>query len=120
MVTFRIVPYAEINELSGVGRIRKLLNLAKEKNIVLLEGRLEKSEETELIKATMEEINKSFRGIELAVIDTKRSEGGFKDNVASWLLGNRSGFTLIGPASVVKSIKKNPNKIEVLMRNSRS
>ena len=119
MVTFRIVPYAEINGLSGIGRIRKLLNLAKERNIVLLEGRLAQSEEAELIKVTMEEINKDFRGIELAVIDTKRGEGSFKESVASWMLGNRTGFTLIGPASIVKSIKKNPNKIEVLMRSSR-
>jgi hypothetical protein len=30
------------------------------------------------------------------------------------LLGNRQGMTIIGPATVVKEIKKDPNNIELL------
>ena len=30
------------------------------------------------------------------------------------LLGNRQGLTIIGPATIIKEIKKNPNKIELL------
>jgi len=30
------------------------------------------------------------------------------------LLGDRNGITIIGPASIVKEIKKDPNKIELL------
>ena len=37
MVTLRVVPYHEIQELSSLGRIRTLLNLAKENKIVLLQ-----------------------------------------------------------------------------------
>jgi hypothetical protein len=69
MVTLQLIPYGEIEGLSSVGRIRKLLNIAKENKIVMLQGRLDKEEEVELIKATMEEINKEFKGIELAVIN---------------------------------------------------
>ncbi|MEK6874715.1 MAG: DUF2073 domain-containing protein, partial [Nanoarchaeota archaeon] len=69
MVTLHIVPYTEIEELTSLGRIRKLLNIAKENKIVLLQGRLRKEEEAELIKVTMEEINNEFKGIELAVIN---------------------------------------------------
>ncbi|MBD3361584.1 DUF2073 domain-containing protein [Candidatus Woesearchaeota archaeon] len=124
MVTLQFIPYTEIEALSSVGRIRKLLNIAKKNKIVLLQGRLSKDEETELIKTTMEEINKEFRGIELAVIDPSQSETleGFakvKNDFFSLFLGNRSGFTVIGPASVVKSIKKNPDKIELLTMNKR-
>ena len=68
MITLQVVPFSEIQGLSSVGRIRKLLNIAKENKSVLLQGRLKKEEETELIKTTMEEINKDFKGIELAVI----------------------------------------------------
>ena len=74
MLTLQFVPYSEINHLTSIGRIRKLLNLAKENKIVLLEGRLEKDEETELIKTTMEEINKDFKGIELAVVNTSSGD----------------------------------------------
>ena len=74
MVTLQIIPYTEIEELSSIGRIRKILNIAKQNKIVLLQGKLRKDEETELIKATMEEINKEFKGIELAVINPQESE----------------------------------------------
>jgi len=120
MVTLQFMPYAEIEALSSVGRIRKLLNIAKQNKIVLLQGRLKKDEETELIKATMEEINKEFKGIELAVINPKQEElsglNKIKNDFMDMILGDRSGMTIIGPASIVKSIKKDPNKIELLTK----
>src|SRR3989344_8524177 len=77
-LTLQFVPYNEIEGLSSIGRINKLLKIAKENKIVLLEGRLKKEEEAELIKTTMEEINEEFRGIELAVIyPTKKDEPNF-------------------------------------------
>ena len=118
MVTIQLLPYDEISGLTSIGRIRKLLNIAKQDKIVLLQGRLDKSEEAELIKATMEEINKEFRGIELAVIQPQMS-GAFMGSVASFLLGNRSGMTVIGPASIVKKIKKDPNKIELFTQENK-
>jgi hypothetical protein len=112
MVTLQLLPYSAIENLTSVGRIRKILNIAKENKIVLLQGRLRKEEEAELIAATMEEINKQFKGIELAVIDPQ-SESGFVGSVTSFLLGNRTGLTVVGPANVVKKIKRDPNKIEL-------
>lgn len=120
MVTLSFMPYNEIEGLSSVGRIRKLLNVAKENKIVLLQGRLKKEEEAELIRATMEEINKDFKGIELAVIDQNPEEsGGIRGALYSMLLGDRQGMTIIGPASVVKEIKKDPHKIELLTQESK-
>lgn len=121
MLTLQIIPYNEIAGLSSIGRIRKLLNIAKENKIVLLQGRLKKEEETELIKTTMEEINKDFKGIELAVLDGEQQMGGFRGSLAGFLIGaERQGMTVIGPASIVKEIKKNPNKIELLTKDSRN
>ena len=123
MVTLRFVPHHEIENLSSIGRIRKLLNLAKENKIVLLEGRLAREEEAELIQATMEEINRDFKGIELAVVQPASAnlEGmaKLKSGIINILLGDRTGLTIIGPASVVKSIRKDPNKIELLTREVR-
>ena len=42
MVTIQFVPYTEIEGLTGLSRIRKLLNIAKTNKIVLLQGRLRK------------------------------------------------------------------------------
>jgi hypothetical protein len=117
------MPYTEIETLSSVGRIRKLLTIAKTNKIVLLQGRLRKEEETELIKVTMEEINREFKGIELAVIHPAMSQlTGFqklKNDVISAVLGDRQGLTIIGPANVVKAIKKDPNKIELFTAEGR-
>ena len=123
MVTIQFVPYTEIEGLSSIGRIRKLLNIAKEDKIVLLQGRLKNDEETELIKVTMEEINNEFKGIELAVInpDQEKSAGfeKFRQGLANILLGDRTGFTILGPASIVKKIKQDPGKIELFTREGK-
>ena len=124
MVTLQFIPYSEIQGLTSVGRIRKLLNVAKEEKIALLQGRLKKEEEAELIKATMEEINKEFKGIELAVIypTEKKAKNGFdrfRTGFTNILLGDRAGLTIVGPASIVKSIRKNPNKIELMLQKSK-
>jgi len=123
MLTLRIVPYSEIEDLTSLGRIRKLLSIAKENKIVLLQGRLKKEEEAELIKATMEEINKDFKGIELAVIDSMGSGNTrvakVRQGFFNFVLGNRQGLTVIGPANVVKQIKKDPTKIELLTTDAK-
>ena len=35
---------------------------------------------------------------------------------ANMILGDRQGLTIIGPASIVKKIEKNPNKIELFTK----
>ncbi len=123
MVTIQFIPYTQIEGLSSLGKIRKLLNIAKQDKIVLLQGRLKKEEEAELIKVTMEEINREFKGIELAVInpDSTKLTGmqRIRSGFANMLLGNRQGMTVIGPANVVKQIRKDPNKIELFTKDSK-
>ena len=119
MVTIQFMPYTEIEELTSIGRIRKILNVAKDNKIVLLQERLRKDKEAELIQATMEEVNKDFKGRELAVIEPKDQNSGVKGFLTNFLLGDRLGMTVVGPASVVKSIKRNPNKIELLTKEIR-
>ena len=120
MVTIQFVPYTEIENLSGLGRIRKLLNIAKTNKIVLLQGRLKKEEEAELIKTTMEEIDKKFKGIELAVINPSTTAQDtfqkLKYDFFNMFMGESQGITIIGPSSIVKKIKKDPNKIELLTK----
>lgn len=117
-LTIQFVPHSEIENLSSLNKINKLLKMAKENNIVVLEGRLKKDEETELIRVTMEEIDDDFKGIELSVIYPKSSEHGLVDkvktNLANFLLRERMGLTIIGPATIVKEIKQDPSKIQLL------
>ncbi|MFH0700978.1 MAG: DUF2073 domain-containing protein [Candidatus Woesearchaeota archaeon] len=123
MVTFQFVPYQDIESLSSAKRINKLLNIVKENKIVLMEGRLKKEEEADLIEITMEEITNKFKGIELSVVYPDKSKQDvmqkIKGTMTSVLLGNRVGMTIIGPASIVKKIEKNPNKIELFTRDTK-
>ncbi|HLC52324.1 MAG TPA: DUF2073 domain-containing protein [Candidatus Nanoarchaeia archaeon] len=117
MVTFQFIPYQDIESLTSAKRVNKLLNIVKDEKIVIMEGRLKKEEETDLIEITMEEISPRFRGIELSVIYPDKSKldtmQKLKGAFANLLLGDRTGLTIIGPASIVKKIEKNPDKIEL-------
>jgi hypothetical protein len=123
MVTFKFVPYYEIEGLSSAKRVNKLLKIVKEDKIVIMEGRLRKQEEADLIEITMEEISPKFKGIELSVIypdkDKQDPMQKLKGVMASALLGDRQGLTIVGPASVVKKIENNPDKIELFTRESK-
>ncbi len=115
MVTFQFIPFQDIQTLSSAKRVNKLLNIVKENKIVLMEGRLKKEEEADLIEITMEEISPKFKGIELSVVYPDKNKQDamqkFKGAMANILLGDRQGMTIIGPASVVRKIEQNPNKI---------
>ena len=120
MVTLQFVPYHEIEDLGSARRVKKLIDIVKQNKIVLLQGRLKKEEETDLIEITMEEIGKKFKGIELAVISPEAQNPDFlkraRNNFFGFLLGDRQGLTIIGPAAIVKEIKKDPNKIELFTK----
>lgn len=123
MLTLQFVPYHEIEELSSAKRIKKLMDIVKKDKIILLEGRLKREEEKDLIEITMEEIDDHFKGIELTVIYPDKKYNNIfqqaKKSVLNVLLGNRQGFTIIGPASIIKSIKKDPDKIQLFTEEAR-
>ncbi len=117
----QFMPYSEIKGLSSTERIRKILDIVFTNNILILQGRLKVEEETRLIEDTMAMIGhvKNFKGIELAVISSNGHQSYFermKNNLAVRLSGADLGaITIIGPASIVKEMKQNPRKIELLL-----
>lgn len=117
MVTFQFIPYYEIESLGSAKRVNKILNIVKNNKIVIMEGKLTKQEEADLIEITMEEIKPNFTGIELSVINPEKDKldglQKFKHSLVNMLMGDRQGLTIIGPASVVKKIVNNPQKIEL-------
>ena len=117
MVTFQFVPFHEVKDLDSDQRVRKLFNIVKNQKIVVMEGRLRKEEETALIEYTMGQVSKQFPGIELGVIypDRTKMDGmeKLKESMLKFFIGDRQGFTEIGPASVVKKIVRNPGKLEL-------
>lgn len=121
MLTLQFVPYLEVANLTSDKKVQKLLNIVKTNKIVLMQGRLKPGEETELIQRTMEVVDKDFKGIELCTIypesRDKKVWSQVRNTLIKFLVGGRDGFTIIGPASVVKEIRRNPGRIELLTQN---
>jgi hypothetical protein len=119
--SIQFLPFYEIKNLDTVARIKKILNIVLGNNILIIQGRLKNEEETRLIEDTMVMIDhvKGFKGIEIAVIDNEGNESffeKFKKRAANVLMGGNLGaVTIIGPATVVKEIKKDPKKIELML-----
>lgn len=117
MLTLQFIPYEDLAELSLDDKIKKILGIVKDEKIIVMEGRLKKDEETELIKATMEKINNKFKGIEISEIYPENKPDSFgrriTHSIAGMLLGDRQGLTVIGPATLVREIKKDPDKIQL-------
>ncbi len=117
----QFLPYSEMRGIDSDERIRKILKIVLGNNILILQGRLNPEEETRLIGDTMAMVEhvKNFRGIELAVI-SENGVGGifskFRSRITKMISGGDLGaITIIGPATIVKEIKRNPKKIELLL-----
>lgn len=121
-LTLHFMPYSEISSLDTVERIKKLLKIILDNKVIILQGRLKPEEESRLIEDTMIMIGniKGFKGVELAVIsqdsDNRSVLDKMKFGLAKALVGQQDALTIIGPASIVKEMKKDPKKLEVMMR----
>ncbi|MEK6855253.1 MAG: DUF2073 domain-containing protein [Nanoarchaeota archaeon] len=118
-LSLHVIPFSEVQKLSIGERVKKILNLVLGNKIVILHGRLRPEEEARLIEDTMALVDhiKSFKGIELAVIEPnikgKNILIKMKHGLAKRLVGDNSCLSVIGPASVIKEIKRDPRKLEL-------
>lgn len=102
--------------------MKKILDKILRDEIVILQGRLAPEEETSLIQSTMALVGriKKFKGVEIAVINPGKDEEGIlnkiKFRIARALVGQRDALTIVGPASLVKEIKRDPRKIDLLLK----
>jgi len=121
-LTLQFIPFSDISHLSSVERIKKLLKIVLDNKVIVLQGRLKPEEETRLIEDTMIMIGniKGFKGVELSVVESNSDDKTLFDKMrfglAKVIAGQQDAITIIGPASVIKEMKKDPKKLEVMMR----
>ncbi len=121
-LTLSFIPYSEIETLKSGERIKKLLNIILSNRIIVLQGRLKPEEEARLIEDTMALVGhiRNFKGVELAVVTGSQSNISFmsrlRRGIANALVGQRDALTIIGPATLVKEIKRDPRKIDIMMK----
>ena len=120
-LTLHFIPYSEIARLSSIDRIKKLLKVILDNKVVILQGKLSSEEETRLIEDTMIMVGniRGFKGVELAVVEQSAELGiveKMRFGIAKAISGQHNAITIIGPATIVKEMKKDPKKLEIMMR----
>lgn len=116
-----VMPFSEVKDMGIAERVRRILSLVLGNRVVILHGRLRAEEEARLIEDTMAMVDhvQSFKGIELAVIEPNIKDKSIfekmKYGIAKRLIGDNSSLTVIGPASIIREIKRDPKKVELLL-----
>ncbi len=120
-LTIHFMPYSEIAREETIDRIKKIMGIVLKNKIIILQGKLKAEEEAKLIENSMMLIGnvKGFAGIEIASLSGENENRslfeGVRRNIAKILVGEQDAITVIGPASVVGEIQKDPKKIELML-----
>jgi len=103
--------------MTGMEKIRMILDGVREGNIVILEQGLTPDEESKLIEVTMTEITpadpEDFNGIEIETYPRGETDAG----LFSRLMGKdeSSKLTVIGPANQIETLHKDETLISALV-----
>ena len=101
-----LISEERVASMTSMEKIRFILDGVKLGNIVVLEGGLTPEEQMKLIEMTMSEISEDFTGIEIGSYPLKR---GFLR------LRRRTRLTIVGPANMMKTIKKDKDLIRAII-----
>jgi hypothetical protein len=116
MLTIQYIPYQQIASLSSIERVQTILSLLKNGKVVIIDGRLNSSDEALLIRETMSLIDDEFNGVEVGVMRDNIEKdwlSKIKHGIAKALIGDRNGMTLIGPAKIISELRQHPENIEL-------
>ena len=94
---------------TSMEKISMIVDKVKEGDLLVIEGGLTPSEEAELIETTMREIDiENFVGIDIYTLE--------KDKSSFFGLSKKKtiGITIIGPANVMKAVKKKQNFLSMI------
>ena len=115
----KVLSYDYMSKWNKKEKIKKIIEIILKKNIVLFEGRLTPDEEQLLTIESLKKINKNFKGIEIAFLEDRRKKKFFekiKTLIVKSIMKNRIGLTVIGPSKIVKEIKMDPEKLDILLK----
>jgi len=108
-ISFNLVSRQKLDELSSDEKLKFILKEVKKGRILVLEHGLTPTEQTSLIENTMKEIEQdTFIGVEME---------GYGEDTPTFLqklfgIGKRPRMTMIGPADLVRTVRKDHNMIQ--------
>lgn len=106
--------------LDSEKRVQKILDIVRKGDVVMFEGRLNSEEELALTSKAMGNVSGKFSGIEIAYLDEQSTSKNMldrvRDQLLKWIAKDRLGVTVVGPSKIIKEIKMDPNKLEILYK----
>ena len=98
-----------LKDMSSIEKISMIVEKVKKGELLVIEGGLAPEEEAELIETTMREIDvENFMGIDIYTLE--------KDESSFFGLSKKKtvGITIIGPANVMKAVKRKSNFLSMV------
>ena len=107
--------------LDSEKRIQKILEIVRKGDVVMFEGKLDSDEELALTSKALGNVSGKFSGIEIAYLDDasesqQRMIDRVRNQLLKWIARDRLGVTVVGPSKIIKEIKMDPNKLEILYK----
>lgn len=118
-MALQVLSYDLIKFLSSEAKVNKILSIVKKGDVVMIEGRISPFEETELISQALASVSGRFTGIEVAYLDSNSSKdfvSNLKEFMIKFIAKDRIGITVVGPSKIIKEIKMDPQKLEILFK----
>ncbi len=112
----KFLPYEKFRQ----NNINSVLKDLHENTIIIIDAKLNSDEEFFLIRETMKKVSDTFSGIELSSLEFKSKEkmnvlrktlDTVKTGLLEKMIGKKRGMTIIGPADLVRKVKKNPEDV---------
>lgn len=119
MTGVQVLSYELIKNLDSDKKVKRILDIAKKGDVVMLEGKLTSDEELTLTSRALRNVSGKFTGIEIAYLSSTSSNSILekaKDLIIKAIASHRVGITVIGPSKIIKEIKMDPNKLEILFK----
>ena len=112
----KFIPY----ERFKANKFRSFMKDLQGSTILLIDAKLTPDEEAHIIKETMRKVSGPFSGIELNSLEIFNGKSlnnleKLKNIVIEKIIGKKRGLTIIGPAKIVRQIKKNPEELLLYM-----
>lgn len=120
MLQFKYLSNRRISTMDTESKINLILDIIKNNQIIIIDGKLQSQEEALLIRKTMDFLNdniEKFQGLEIATIYDNEHKS-IKSRMAEFFFKERNGLTLIGPAKIISELKQHPDMIEMHFTNN--
>ena len=118
-VDLEFIPFESLKNMTLQKQVKFIIEKTKDDKILIFDSKLTPEDEAKLISETMKHINKNFSGIEICSLYYEKDKDWIdksKDVIFKLLTGKSRGTSIIGPAKIIKEIKRNPDSISMQMK----